>query len=176
VKEKSIIITSAVALLIGCILGMVGSFLPSDAFRSPAWAVGSASLILASALLTVFYFRKGLDMVAVGFLIYAIAESVVFSSCATNLDNTSSFGAGVFLWALAIAILSLQNIFPLFVRGTGIIAATLFAIVAVRIFTGDSLNALAKPFPFFAYPFFAATLIGWAWTLLKREQRIENRE
>jgi hypothetical protein len=55
------------------------------------------------------------------------------------------------------------------VRCTGIIAAVLFAVVAFRIFTGHPVNALTKPLPFFAYPFYAATLVGWAWTLLFRQ-------
>jgi len=54
------------------------------------------------------------------------------------------------------------------VRCTGIITAGLFGFVAFSIFSGHPLNALAKPLPFFAYPFYAATLTGWAWTLLFR--------
>jgi len=36
-------------------------------------------------------------------------------------------------------------------------------VVAVRIFMGAALTPLSEPLPFFAYPFLAATLIGWAW-------------
>jgi hypothetical protein len=32
-----------------------------------------------------------------------------------------------------------------------------------QIFTGGSINALTEPLPFYAYPFFAATLFGWGW-------------
>ena len=31
------------------------------------------------------------------------------------------------------------------------------------IFLGRPLTALSQPLPFFAYPFLAATLFGWAW-------------
>jgi hypothetical protein len=34
----------------------------------------------------------------------------------------------------------------------------------VRIFVGEPLTPLSRPLPFFAYPFLAATLFGWAWT------------
>jgi hypothetical protein len=168
-KEKSIIVTSVTGLLVGCILGVAGSVVPSDSFRNLAWATGSAGIIVASGLLAIFYFRKGYDIVAAGFLILALGESVVFSSCATSPgDNIPSFGAGSFLWALSIAILSLQKFFPLIVRFTGIVAALLFASVSVSIFTGQQVNALTKPFPFLAYPFYAATLVGWVWTLLRK--------
>jgi len=114
-------------------------------------------------------------MLAAGFLLLAIGETAIFSSCATNLDdNIPSFAAGTILWAVAIAVLSFQKSFPLFVRCTGLIAAILFAIVSIHIFTGHPLNALAKPLPFFAYPFYAATLVGWAWTLVKRHSRSET--
>jgi hypothetical protein len=167
---KSIVITSAAGLTAGSLLGMIGSIIPSDIFRNITWGLGSASLILAALLLTMFYFRKGWDLVAAGFLAYAIAESVVFASSATSLeDNIGTLGAGTFLWALSIAVLSLQKVFPLFVRITGMIASVLFAVFALRIFSGDSLNALSKPLPFFAM-----TLVGWAWTLLRRHAQPEK--
>jgi len=52
---------------------------------------------------------------------------------------------------------------PAWVRVAGFIGAMLFAVVAVRIFMGAALTPLSEPLPFFAYPFFAATLFGWAW-------------
>jgi len=39
----------------------------------------------------------------------------------------------------------------------------LFAVVAVQIFVGRALTPLSQPLPFFAYPFLAITLFGWAW-------------
>jgi hypothetical protein len=167
-KEKETVRTACAGLLVGCVLGLAGSVIPSSTFRNVAWATGSAGIILAGALLAMRFFRNGRDGAAAGFLTLAIGEALVFSSCATNLDeNISSFGAGTFLWALAIASLSIQKTFPLFARLTGIIAAGLFCATAILIFTGHQVNALAKPLPFLAYPFYAITLIGWAWTLLK---------
>ncbi|HEV8505904.1 MAG TPA: hypothetical protein VGQ53_10905 [Chitinophagaceae bacterium] len=168
-KQKSIIIASVTGLLVGCILGVAGSVVPSDTFRNLAWATGSVGIIMAGALLALFYFRNGYDIMAAGFVILALGEAVVFSSCATNPDNNiPSFGAGSFLWALSIAALSLQKFFPLVVRVTGIIASVLFASVSISIFSGQQVNALSRPFPFLAYPFYAATLVGWAWTLLRK--------
>ncbi len=45
----------------------------------------------------------------------------------------------------------------------GLLGALLFSVVAVQIFMGGALTPLSKPLPFFAYPFLAATLLGWAW-------------
>ncbi len=174
-NERGIIYTAVTGLALGFIFGIAGSMVPDDVFRNLAWAVDSAGLIVAAALLTLYYFRKGNDMLAAGFLVFAIAQSMVFSSCATNLfNNISSFGAGSFMWAVSLVLISSQNIFPLFVRFTGIVTAGLFAIVAVQILTGIPLNPLAKPLPFFAYPFYAATIGGWIWTLLKSWSRAQG--
>ena len=57
--------------------------------------------------------------------------------------------------------------FPVLVRCLGLIAAVLFAVVSVLIFSGYQINPLTEPLPFYAYPFFAATIFGWALTLLR---------
>ena len=52
-----------------------------------------------------------------------------------------------------------------FVVGFFVSAAlsVLFLVAAVQIFSGSPLTPLTRPLPFFAYPFLAATLVGWAW-------------
>jgi hypothetical protein len=174
-KKEPILIIAAIGLLTGCILGMIGSAVPSDIVRNILWAIDSCGLILAAALLAPYFSKKGYDIVAAGFFIFAIAESIVFFSCAGNLsESIPAFGTGTCLWALSIAVVSSQRLFPLFVRCTGIISALLFAVTAFQIFTGHPATALTKPLPFFAYPFYAVTLAGWAWTLLYRSSAFIN--
>jgi len=52
---------------------------------------------------------------------------------------------------------------PALLRGVGAVGSGLFALVALQIFYRSPLTPLSEPLPFFAYPFFAATLFGWAW-------------
>jgi hypothetical protein len=167
-NEKLTKTIASVGLFTGGIFGMVGSFAPSPSLRCLAWGIDGVSLILASALLTIYYFKKGSDMTAAGFLIFAIGEGLILSSSGMNLDESvSSFGAGTSLWAASLFLISFQNLFPLVVRLAGFIAAILFSIVSVQIFTGRPVNALTEPLPFYAYPFFAATIFGWGWVLLR---------
>ena len=167
-NQKLIKLTAVSGLFIGGILGMAGSFISSPSLRSLAWGVDGVGLILATSLLTIHYFRKELDVTAGGFLIFAIGEGLILSSSGIDLNaGISSFGAGISLWAASLFLISFQKTFPLFIRCTGLLAAVLFSIVAVQIFTGNQLNALAKPLPFYAYPIFVITIFGWAWTLLK---------
>jgi hypothetical protein len=166
-NERSIKIAASTGLFIGGIFGMIGSFMTSTSFRNLAWTLDGAGLVLACSLLTIYYFRKGMDITAAGFLIFAIGEGFILSSSGMNLDLTvSSFGAGTCLWATALFVISFQKTFPLFIRCTGLLAAILFSVTTVQIFTGQPLNALTMPLPFFAYPIFVITLFGWAWTLL----------
>ena len=169
-KKEPVLVISAIGFLTGCILGMAGSFVPSDIARNILWAIDSCGLILAAALLALYLSKKDQDIVAAGFLIFAIAETVVFFSCAGELNaNIPAFGTGTCLWALSLAVVSSQKLFPLFVRSTGIVSALLFAVTALQILTGHPATALTKPLPFFAYPFYAATLAGWAWSLVYRK-------
>ena len=167
-SEKLTKTIAAVGLFIGGIFGIIGSFVPSASFRGLAWGLDGVGLILATALLTAYYFRKGHDTLAAGFLIFAVGESLILSSNTVDLnENVSSFSAGTSLWTASLLLISFQNVFPKLVRVTGFIAAVLFAIVSVQIFTGSSINALTEPLPFYAYPFFASTIFGWAWILLR---------
>ena len=73
------------------------------------------------------------------------------------------FGAGTGLWAASLSLVSAPHVMPSWVRFVAAIAALLFAVVAVQIFMGRALTPLSQPLPFFAYPFLAVTLFGWAW-------------
>ena len=174
-KEKLTEIIASIGLFIGGIFGMAGSFAPSDSLRSLLWGLDGIGLIVAGALLFVYYFRKGYDAAAAGFLIFTIGEGLILSSSAINLDaNVSSFGAGAALWGASLSLISFQKVFPILVRCIGFIASILFAVVSIQIFLGYPLNALTKPLPFYAYPFFAVTLFGWAWKLLGTRSLSQN--
>lgn len=168
-NQKSAVVIAVTGLIAGAIFGMAGSFVSSASLRCLAWGVDGIGLITASALLTVYYFRRGSDLTASGFLIFAIGEALILASSGIDINaNVSIFGAGSGLWATALLVISFQKTFPVFIRITGVLAAILFAIVAIRIFTGNAVNALSKPLPFFAYPVFVITIFGWAWVLVKQ--------
>lgn len=167
-NEKRLRVIASTGLVIGGVLGMAGTSAPSASLRALAWGLDGVGLVVASALLTVYYIRQGQDLVAAGFLVFAVGEGLILSGAAVDpVASIPSFGAGASLWAAALALISLPAVFPIPVRGLGLIASALFAVVAVKIFAGSPLSPLAAPLPFYAYPFFAATIFGWAWVLLK---------
>ena len=155
---------AAIGLVTGAVLGIAGTFAPSASLRGLAWGVDGTALVVAAALLAVHHVHRGNVLAAAGFVVFVAGETLVLSGSAMPLEASApSFAAGVGLWAASLALVGASNIMPVWLRGVGFIAALLFAVVAVRIFMGAALTPLSEPLPFFAYPFLAATLFGWAW-------------
>lgn len=151
-------------LVIGAVLGMAGTFVPSASLRGLLWGLDGIALVIATALLTIHHFRRGNDLVAAGFLVFVIGEALISAGAAMDLEASAPlFGAGVGLWAASLTLVSAPNVMPSWLRLVAAIAALLFATVAVQIFMGRALTPLSQPLPFFAYPFLAAALFGWAW-------------
>ena len=167
-KQKSTLcLVASVGLGLGGLLGMAGSFAPTEGLRGLAWGIDGIALVIASALLMVHYVRLGEDFLAAGFLVFGIGQGLVVSGSAMSLSASApSFAAGAGLWAAALLLISIPRAFPLIVRILGIISALLFAVTAIQIFYGVPLNPKSEPLPFFAYPVFVATLCGWIWTIL----------
>jgi hypothetical protein len=167
---------AASGLVIGAVLGMAGTFAPSASLRGLAWGLDGTALILATALLTVHHTRRGNDAVAAGYLIFVVGEGLILSGAAMDLvASAPSFAAGVALWATSLALVSAVSAMPAVVRAVGFIGSFLFAIVAVQMFSGRALTPLSEPLPFFAYPFLAATLFGWAWVHYRHPGAAEER-
>ena len=161
-------IVAATGLVVGAVLGVAGSFAPSAALRSLAWGIDGTAIVLSCALLTVHHLRRGDEHLAAGFLVFLAGEAVIVSTSALPLDVAPpAFAGGAAMWAAGLAVVSASRAMPPLVRATGVIAAVLLAATAARIFVGAALTPLSAPLPFFAYPFLAATLVGWAWTHVK---------
>ncbi|MEP7273732.1 MAG: hypothetical protein ABI882_19695, partial [Acidobacteriota bacterium] len=154
-------------LVLGAVFGLAGTLVSDPILQASFWAIDAVGLVVASALLTLKYYKRESDFVAAGFLVFAIGEGIILSGTAAGpIASLSSFAAGIALWAAGLTLVSIPKEFPLLVRLAGVVGAVLFAVTAARIFLGEALPATATPLPFFAYPFLVATIIGWIWTLL----------
>jgi hypothetical protein len=69
-------IISAIGLAAGGAFGLAGTFVAQPAVRQVLWAIDAVGLIVATALLTLKYFRKGDDCVAAGFLVFVGGEAL----------------------------------------------------------------------------------------------------
>jgi hypothetical protein len=162
---------ASTGLVLGGLFGLAGSFAPSASLRGLAWGIDGMGLVMASALLTVGYLRAGQELVAAGFLVFAVGQGLIVSGAAMGLaESTPSFGAGAGLWAVGLMLISAPRVFPLVARLLGIVTSLLFGITALRIFAGAPLAPTSSPLPFFIYPLFVATLGAWTWSLLKPDR------
>ncbi len=156
-----------VGLAIGGIFGMAGSFVPHAPLRQLFWTFDGVGIIVAAALLAVKFFRKGNDTLAASFLVFLAGESLLLSNTAAGLEaSRASFASGVALWAACLVMTSVTNVFPKWSRVTGLVAAVLFAVTAVKIALGDTIVATSAPLPSAGYPFLVLTFVGWIRTLL----------
>jgi hypothetical protein len=153
--------------VVGAVFGLAGTFTASWRVQASLWAIDSVALVVATSLLALRYFRTGADVVAGGFLVFAIGEGVLLSGTAAGpAASVPAFAAGTALWAAALALISAPPLLPGWLRVLGGVAACLFAITAGLIYAGEALLPTSSPLPFFAYPFLVAVLLGWAWVLL----------
>ena len=162
-------IVAVAGIVLGAVLGMAGTMVAAQNARAIMWAIDGTALIVATSILALMYFRKGCDGIAAGFLVYAIGEAVMLGGTASSLEaSIPSFAAGTALWSAGLLLVSAPNTFVIWTRFAGLISAILFAITSARIFLGEQITPVAKPLPYYAYPFLVLTFIGWIYTLLKK--------
>jgi hypothetical protein len=164
--HRSVNVVAIIGLALGSVFGLAGAAVTQPNLQAFLWAIDSAGLVMATALLALKYFLSRNDIVAGGFLVFAIGEGVLLSGTAAGpAGSIPSFAAGTTLWATALLLISIPKLFALPIRILGIASAILFIVAAARIFWGEHLLPTATPLPSFGYPFLVATFIGWIWTL-----------
>jgi hypothetical protein len=166
--RDAINVIAAVGLAVGGVLGIAGAVVPQQNLQEILWAIDAAGIVTASALLAVKYFRVGNDIVASGFLVFAIAEGVLLSGTAAGPNGSvPAFAAGITLWATALFMISIPKLLAAPIRILGIVSAILFIVTTARIFWGEQLLPTSAPLPSYAYPLLVATFVGWIWTVLR---------
>lgn len=161
-------VIAGIGLALGGVFGMVGTFVAARNLQAACWAVDGVGLIVAGVILSLKYFRQGSDVIAAGFLVFSMGSGVMLVGTATTLQaSVPSFGAGTALWVAGLLLVSLPREFAVWARLAGVIASVLFALVSARIFWGQQILPIAKPLPYFAYPFLVLALVGWIWKLCR---------
>ncbi len=146
---------------------MTGAMITQQNVQAILWAIDGSGLVMAAAVLAIKYFRAGNDVVASGFVVFAIGEGLILLSApaAGLAGSIPAFAAGTALWGTALLLISVPRLFAVPIRILGVLSAVLFIITAARIFWGEPLQPTSTPLPTYAYPVLIATFIGWIWTL-----------
>jgi len=88
-------VVAAFGLALGGVFGMIGTVVTQRNLQAASWGIDGVGLVVATALLALKFFRRGNDVVAAGFLVFAIGEGVMLSGTATTLaGSVRSFAAG----------------------------------------------------------------------------------
>lgn len=163
--ERTKYILAAAGLATGVIFGISGS-LVSPQMAIAFYEISSVGLTAACVILALNFYRKEEDLVASGFLLFAIAEAVMSGgTSAGEIAGQPAFGAGMALYVPAFLLISIPGKFPLWNRLSGIATAIPFGIAAAIIFSGGqvlSSSGLAGA----GYGLLSLTTIGWIINLL----------
>ena len=84
-SEARLRVVAAAGLVVGAVLGIAGTFVPSAELRGLAWGIDGVALVVASALLAVYYLRQGDLQLAAGFLVFLAGETLIVSGSAMDL-------------------------------------------------------------------------------------------
>jgi hypothetical protein len=86
---------AAVGLSLGAIFGLGGTIVAQAQLRQAFWAIDGVGIVVATALLTLKYIRRGNDCLAAGFLVFTIGEALLLSGTAAGLaGSVPSFDGG----------------------------------------------------------------------------------
>ena len=160
-----------IGLAIGVVLGLGGNFLPAGSPQNVTYALSSLGIILGSALFAAWFARRDHSIVAVGFALLALAESISLSgifllASVATFPGAYTFAAGVALYAVALPLVSVPSAFPLWTRIVGTMAAIPFAAYALLWLLGRS-PAPSGPLASFGYVLFTVATVGWMITVLR---------
>ena len=79
-------LVAAIGLALGAVFGMAGTFVSAANLRATFWGIDGTGLVVATAILAFKFFRRGSDLLATGFLVFAIGEGVLLTGVALPLD------------------------------------------------------------------------------------------
>lgn len=166
--KNTVNVLAAILLAVGGAFGMIGTFLVQRNLQAAAWSVDGVALVVATVLIALKSFRVGNDIVAAGFVVFAIGEGIMLVGTATTIpESVPSFAAGTALWSAALLLTSIPREFATWTRVVGALSAILFAVTSARIFWGEHIIPTSSPLPFYAYPFLVLTFVGWIVSLVR---------
>jgi hypothetical protein len=160
-----------VGLAVWVVLGLGANFLPAGPSQNIPYVISSLGIIMGGPLLAAWFGRRGHTIVAVGFALLALAESMSFPGLfllvsAPTFPADYTFAAGVTLYAVALPLASIPPAFPLWTRIAGTLAAIPFAAHGLLWLLGRS-PAPSEPLASIGYAVLAVAVIGWIITILR---------
>jgi hypothetical protein len=126
---------------------------------------------MGSVLFAAWFARRDHSIVAAGFALLALAESISLSgiflmASAPTFPGAYTFAAGTALYAVALPLASVPPAFPLWTRIVGTLAAIPFAAYALLWLLGRS-PAPSGPLASIGYVLLIVSILSWMITVLR---------
>lgn len=147
-------------LLVGVGLGMAGNIPPVSWMQTLLFAVSSIGLVMAAALLVLREARRGADLVAAGFGIFAVAEIIIWvGGGPTGPGGEAPFAAATLFYVPALLLISAPPRFALWARAAGALATVSFGTYAIVFLLGGKPAEVVE---IAGYLLLSVAAIGWA--------------
>ena len=165
-KLERMVVICGVA--VGVVLGIAGNAFDRGSIeRDIAHAVSSLGLVVAAAVLAVRLARSGLVPAAAGFAIFAIAETMIWSTGGSSVPGAdATFAMAVLFSAPGLALVATAPTLAGWSRIAGALAAGLFAIHGFRYLGGATVTS-DDGIVGVAYMLLALASLGWGWSMLR---------
>ena len=168
-SSKSHRILIVVGLAVWVLLGLAANFLPAGPSQNIPFVLSSLGIIMGGPFLVVWFARRGHTIVAVGFALLALAESMSLPglfllASAPTFPSAYTFAAGVTLYAVALPLASVPPAFPIWTRIAGTLAAIPFAAHGLLWLLGRSPDT-SGPLASIGYVVLAVAVVGWIITI-----------
>lgn len=162
--DRTTTVVVVAGLTVGWVLGLGGTVMASGSTaQNVAWVISSIALVAGTGLLTVWFVRDDLLLMAGGCLVFTIGEVVIHAQGPGAVD---AFGAASFAYVVALFMTAASPWPPMWARVASLGSAIAFAIHAATYLGGNMLGPDNTPAGI-GYGLLAATLIGWSWRLLR---------
>jgi hypothetical protein len=161
---------ASIGLATGAIFGMSGMFFPDPTIQLCLFVISGMGLLTGMILLFVKFLREQNDLVAAGFLIFAIGESVSTGAAAGDeMTGKAAFAACMLFYVVGFLLICLPAQFPIWVRLTGLASAIPFLIAASRFFIGYGIDS-SDTLPGIGYGLLTLTIVGWILYLMREKK------
>lgn len=155
--SEQVIVT--VGLLVGVVLGIIGNIPAEGWLQNLLFAVSSIGLTVAGVLLVLRETRRGADLVAAGFAIFAAAEIIIWvGGGTTGSASEAPFAAATLFYVPALLLISVPQRFALWARAAGALAAVPFGVHAVVFLLGGNPAEILE---IAGYLLLSVAVIGW---------------
>ena len=147
-------------LAVGAVLGQVGGALGIGTAQTVLFAVSSVGLAVGAIMLAFRHLRRGETVVAAGFAILAVAETMIWTGGGPAQGGEAAFAGATLFYVPALLMVSLPPAFPAWVRVVGAAGAIPFGIhVALFLLGAEPTSQDAQAIA--GYIMLTLAVVGW---------------